>query len=153
MTSSPADYAQQLSGYLHAWRQYLEQTAGVTAPSQAPPWGAPPMPPAGPYGPPSVPTAAPSPAAGPPMDYTQQLLVYLQAWRQYLAHAMSVAAPGQCRAAHGVAGDDDPAARRGHAVTALSTTDAARSTVTAKSARIPGRIAQPNNRGSRAAAL
>ncbi len=96
MTSSPADYAQQLSGYLHAWRQYLEQTAGVTAPSQAPPWGAPPMPPAGPYGPPSVPTAAPSPAAGPPMDYTQQLLVYLQAWRQYLAHAMSVAAPGQC---------------------------------------------------------
>jgi hypothetical protein len=96
MTSSPADYAQQLSGYLHAWRQYLEQTAGVTAPSQAAPWGAPPMPPAGPYGPPPLPTAAPSSAAGPPMDYTQQLLVYLQAWRQYLAHAMSVAAPGQC---------------------------------------------------------
>jgi hypothetical protein len=97
MTPFPTDQAQQLLAYLQAWRQYLEQSLGVMTPSQ-------PLPPA-PWGMPAAPPAAPSPAAAsvpvanppipPTADYTQQLLAYLQAWRQYLEQAMGAAAPGQ----------------------------------------------------------
>ena len=99
MTPFPTEHAQQLLVYLQAWRQYLEQSLGVMTPSQPlqpAPWGMPAAPPAAPFAPP--PAAASVPVANPPMpptDYTQQLLAYLQAWRQYLEQAMGAAAPGQ----------------------------------------------------------
>jgi hypothetical protein len=90
MMPSPSDHGHQLLGYLQAWRQYLEQTVGVMAPSQYPP---PPPPP--PFAPPPTPAAAGVPTPTPTTGYTQQLLAYLQAWRQYLEHATGAPAPGQ----------------------------------------------------------
>jgi hypothetical protein len=90
MMPSPADHGQQLLAYLQAWRQYLEQTVGGMPATQHPP--------AAPRG---MPAALPTPAAAgvhtptPPTGYPQQLLAYLQAWRQYLEHATGVPAPGQ----------------------------------------------------------
>ena len=96
---SPNDYAQQLLGYLQAWRQYLEQTVGAVTPAQFPgpaPWGMPPTPPTVPLAPPPMPPAAPGPPPStPPSDYAQQLLAYLHAWRQYLENTMRAATPGQ----------------------------------------------------------
>jgi hypothetical protein len=95
--TTPTDYAQQLLAYLQAWRQYLEQTMGTTAsapPLPAAPWAMLATPPAAPLAPP-LPPAAGLPVTMPPTDYTQQLLSYLQAWRQYLEQAMGAAAPGQ----------------------------------------------------------
>lgn len=98
MTPFATDYAQQLLAYLQAWRQYLEQTTGTTTPAQHPPpapCGMLPTPPAAPFVPPPMPSAAASiPMTTPPADYTQQLLAYLQAWRQYLEQAMGTAAQG-----------------------------------------------------------
>jgi hypothetical protein len=103
-TMNPTDYTQQLLTYLQAWRQYLEQAPGTLAPGQPYPstaWPMPATPPAASYSPPMpfVPPMPPAAAAPPtsilPTDYTQQLLAYLQAWRQYLEHAMGAAAPGQ----------------------------------------------------------
>ncbi|PBJ43381.1 oxidoreductase, partial [Mycobacterium avium subsp. hominissuis] len=62
MPPAPADYSQQLFGYLQAWRQYLEQMAGAssgsaqqpTAPTTMPPTMPPPTPPTAP--PPSMPS-------------------------------------------------------------------------------------------------
>jgi hypothetical protein len=93
MTSSPADYPQQLLAYLQAWRQYLEQTVGATTPSPPAPWGMLATPPAAPFVPPPMPAAASAPVATPPTDYTQQLLAYLQAWRQYLEQTMGTTPP------------------------------------------------------------
>ena len=78
-------------------------------PSQAPPWGRPRC---------RRPCRCGPPPCHPPRrrrrgsaeDYTQQLLVYLQAWRQYLAHAMSVARRGNARRPR-CGRRDDPAAR------------------------------------------
>ncbi len=98
VTPFPTD-AQQLLAYLQAWRQYLEQTTGTTTPAQLSPpvpWGMSATPPALPLMPPPMPPAAASIAmTPPPADYTQQLLAYLQAWRQYLEQAMGTAAPGR----------------------------------------------------------
>lgn len=84
--TNPTDPAQHLLAYLQAWRQYLEQAAGTLAPGQPYPTAPPPMPPVA-----SMPPMPPMPIV--PTDYTQQLLTYLQAWRQYLEQAMSGAAP------------------------------------------------------------
>jgi hypothetical protein len=95
--TTPADYTQQLLAYLQAWRRYLEQTMGTTAtapPVPAASWAMPATP-AAPLAPPMPPPAAGLPMTMPPTDYTQQLLSYLQAWRQYLEQAMGSAAPGQ----------------------------------------------------------
>jgi hypothetical protein len=90
-----------LLAYLQAWRQYLEQlassaTMSVGAPPSAqwPVAAVPPMPvappgltmPAVPPTPPAL-AAPPAYSPAPPMDYTQQLLATLQAWRQYLEQA------------------------------------------------------------------
>lgn len=110
MSMPITDYNQRLLGYLQNWQQFLEQWAAMagapflagphvvpTAPAGAPyipptaPFMAfmPPMPPI-PMGPPT----APMPSA--PVDYTQQLFSYLQAWRQYLEQAMGASpAPPQ----------------------------------------------------------
>ena len=89
MMPSPADHGQQLLAYLQAWRQHLEQTVGGTTATHHPPaaaWG--------------MPAAPPTPAAAagvhtptPPIGYTQQLLAYLQAWRQYLEYAAGQSYP------------------------------------------------------------
>jgi hypothetical protein len=104
MTSPSTDYAQQLHAYLQAWRQYLEHTIGAMPPPpyvQPPAWAmsaAPPpapfMPPPAPFMPPPMPAAAGGSTATPPTDYTQQLLAYLQAWRQYLEQTRCAAATG-----------------------------------------------------------
>lgn len=90
-----------LLAYLQAWRQYLEQMAssatmgfGVPPAAQWPVAAVPPLPapptvaPVPPM-PPAPPALAPPPAysPAPPMDYTQQLLSTLQAWRHYLEQA------------------------------------------------------------------
>jgi len=98
MTSSLTDYAQPLLAYLQAWRQHLEQTTGAMTPSpyvQPPPWAMSAAPPPAPFMPPPVPAAATASVATPPTDYTQQLLAYLQAWRQYLEQTTGAAGPGQ----------------------------------------------------------
>ena len=95
--TTPTDYTQQLLSYLQAWRRYLEQTTGTTAtapPVPAASWAMPATP-AAPLAPPMPPPAVGLPMTMPPTDYTQQLLSYLQAWRQYLEQAMGAAAPGQ----------------------------------------------------------
>ena len=105
MFPSTPDYNQHMFAYLHAWRQFLEQWAAMTAGFPFPtapfawptvpfmPAGGQFMPPTAPFMPPMPPFAPPTPAApappatlGPPApaDYTQQLFGYLQAWRQYL---------------------------------------------------------------------
>jgi hypothetical protein len=91
----PTEYTQQLFAYLQAWRQYLEQATSAVAPGQpwaSGPWAMPAPPMMAPLLPP-MPPAAGSPMMAPPADYTQQLLTYLQAWRQYLEQAMGTA-PG-----------------------------------------------------------
>jgi hypothetical protein len=95
--TTPTDYTQQLLAYLQAWRRYLEQTMGTTAtapPVPAASWAMPATA-AAPLAPPMPPPAAGLPMTTPPTDYTQQLLAYLQAWRQYLEQAMGPAAPAQ----------------------------------------------------------
>ena len=87
MMPSPADHGQQLLGYLQAWRQYLEQTVGDATGTQHPP--------AVPWGMPAAPPSAGVHTPVPPIGYTQQLLAYLQAWRQYLENATGASAPGQ----------------------------------------------------------
>lgn len=81
-----------LLAYLQAWRQYLEQLAGTAtmglglpAAAQWPMAAGPPMqmPPAMPPMPPPL-VGPPAYSSAPPTDYTQQLLMTLQAWRQYL---------------------------------------------------------------------
>ena len=92
MTTSPSDYTQQLLAYLQAWRQYLEQATGAVAtglPLAPAPWGMPPTSPNPPLVPPMPPAALTPPMTFSPTDYTQQLLAYLQAWRQYLEQSMS----------------------------------------------------------------
>ena len=92
MTSPSTDHAQQLLAHLQAWRQHLEQTVGATTPSQQcsrPRGGCPPRrrrhaaADAG---------RGSTPISTPPTDYTQQLLAYLQAWRQYLEQTTRAAA-------------------------------------------------------------
>ena len=98
MTTSPTDYTQQLLAYLQAWRQYLEQVTGTVAPGQLfspAPWPMLAPPPAAPFVPTTLPAATAPPTTIPPTDYTQQLLAYLQAWRQYLEQAMGATAPGR----------------------------------------------------------
>jgi len=88
MMPSPADHGQQLLAYLQAWRQYLEQTVGGTTATQHPPaaaWGMPAAPP--------TPAAAGVHTPAPPIGYTQQLLAYLHAWRQYLEYAAGQSYP------------------------------------------------------------
>ncbi|MDV3126184.1 FAD-dependent oxidoreductase [Mycobacterium sp. 21AC1] len=91
MTTPPADYGHQLLAYLQAWRQYLEQTVGAAPPGL-------PFPSA----PPGIPAPAPVIPQAPPvsLDYTQQLLTYLQAWRQYLEQTVGAPTvqPGQTAA-------------------------------------------------------
>jgi hypothetical protein len=88
MMPSPTDHGQQLLAHLQAWRQYLEQAVGGMTATQQPP--------AAPW---RMPAAPPTPAAAgvhtptPPTGYTQQLLAYLQAWRQYLEHAQGQSYP------------------------------------------------------------
>jgi hypothetical protein len=97
MTSPSTDYAQQLLAYLQAWRQHLEQTVAAMTPSQhvqPPAWGMSAAPPPAPFMPPPMPAAAWGSVATPPADYTQQLLAYLQAWRQYLEQTTGAAAAG-----------------------------------------------------------
>jgi hypothetical protein len=97
MTSPSTDYAQQLHAYLQAWRQYLEQTVGAMPPPpyvQPPAWAMSAAPPPAPFMPPPMPAAAGGSTATPPTDYTQQLLAYLQAWRQYLEQTTGAAAAG-----------------------------------------------------------
>ena len=92
MTTSPSDYTQQLLAYLQAWRQYLEQATGAVAtglPFAPAPWAMPPTSPTPPLVPPMPPAALTPPMTFSPTDYTQQLLGYLQAWRQYLEQSMS----------------------------------------------------------------
>jgi hypothetical protein len=92
----PTEYTQQLLAYLQTWRQYLEQATGSVAPVQSfppAPWPGVAAPPAIPFVPPMAPGAATPPMAIAPTDYTQQLLTYLQAWRQYLEQATRMA-PG-----------------------------------------------------------
>jgi len=94
--TTPTDYTQQLLAYLQAWRQYLEQATGAAAPGlpgPPAPWAMLATPPAAPFAPPLPPAAATPPMAISPTDYTQQLLTYLQAWRQYLEQAIG-SAPG-----------------------------------------------------------
>ncbi len=108
------DYSMHVSAYLHAWRQFLEQwtatTGGVPFPTAPSAWPTmpympptvsfmPPMPPMPPFMPPSTPPAVPPgpTAPAPPADYTQQLLSYLQAWRQYLEQVTG-ARPGSPQA-------------------------------------------------------
>jgi uncharacterized protein with NAD-binding domain and iron-sulfur cluster len=94
--TNPTEYTQQLLAYLQAWRQYLEQATGAETPGQPyqpAPWPIPATPPAS-FVPPMPPTPA-SPMTILPTDYTQQLLAYLQAWRQYLEYMMGAAALGQ----------------------------------------------------------
>jgi hypothetical protein len=120
MFPSTPDYNQQLFAYLHAWRQFLEQWAAMTAfPSPTAPFTYPTvpfmpaggqfMPPTAAFMPPMPPfmpqtpaaPAPPTPAAPPaPADYTQQLFGYLQAWRQYLEQ-MPGACPGSPQAPTG----------------------------------------------------
>ena len=88
MMPSPTDHGQQLLAYLQAWRQYLEQTVGATTATQHPPaavWGMPAAPP--------TPAAAGVHTPTPPIGYTQQLLAYLHAWRQYLEYAAGQSYP------------------------------------------------------------
>ncbi len=91
--TSPLDRPAALLAHLHAWRQHLEQTVGPGATQYcAARRGGCPLAAAGqaPF------DAAAEPAAGTPStDYTQQLLAYLQAWRQYLEHMAGAAAPRQ----------------------------------------------------------
>src|ERR1700688_3623277 len=97
MTSPSTDYAQQLLAYLQAWRQHLEQTIGAMTPSQyvqPPAWGMSAAPSPAPFMPPPMPGAALGSMATPPTDYPQQLLAYLQAWRQYLEQTTCAAAAG-----------------------------------------------------------
>ncbi len=115
MSMPATDYNQQLLSYLQSWRQLLEQwtamAAGspfLTAPPVLPtaPVGGQFMPPFMPYLPfmPFMPPMAPMPMAPPtapgatappaPGDYTQQLLGYLQAWRQYLEQATAAGPAG-----------------------------------------------------------
>ena len=115
--TSPTDYGQQLLTYLQAWRQYLEQATGAAMPMQPFPGApsgmnttlsvpaymppmvpsmppmAPSMPPMAPVVPPMPPAATSAAPAVTPTDYTQQLLTYLQAWRQYLEQATGAAPP------------------------------------------------------------
>jgi hypothetical protein len=60
MPPAPADYTQQLFGYLQAWRHYLEQTAGTTGP------------PSPPSAQPTQPTQQPSQPTQPTAQPTQQ---------------------------------------------------------------------------------
>jgi hypothetical protein len=93
MTTPTAD-PQQLLAYLQAWRQYLEQVTGAASGPPLPPAGAmPASPPPAPMMPPMPPAPAIPPMTISPTDYTQQLLAYLQAWRQYLEQATG-SAPG-----------------------------------------------------------
>jgi hypothetical protein len=87
--SMPAmDYNQQLLANIQGWRQLLEQWTAMAGGSPSP--TAPPTAPSGvPFTPPLMPMGSPA-AAMPPADYSQQLLGYLQAWRQYLEEATSV---------------------------------------------------------------
>ncbi|MDH6198750.1 uncharacterized protein with NAD-binding domain and iron-sulfur cluster [Mycobacterium frederiksbergense] len=96
MTTPPVDPSQQLFAYLQAWRQYLEQALGGVAPGSLFPAVLSPVPSMQPG--PAVPAMQPLPAmpmpqapllTGLPFDYTQQLLGYVQAWRQYLEHTLS----------------------------------------------------------------
>ena len=98
-----------LLAYLQAWRQYLEQVASAAV---APGFPFPVMPqmslPAVPLAPPPLPPMPPGfvtpvpPAFGlpptqppaAPADHTQQLLMALQAWRQFLEQALGAAAAG-----------------------------------------------------------
>ena len=88
--TNPMNYNQQLLSYLQAWRQLLEASAALTSgmPMGASPMGMPPMPPT-PFMPPMTAPGTTPPGSSPPTDYSQQLFGYLQAWRQYLEHAMS----------------------------------------------------------------
>ncbi len=88
--TNPMNYNQQLLSYLQAWRQLLEASAALTSgmPMGPGPMGMPPMPPM-PFMPPMTAPGTTTPGASPPADYSQQLFGYLQAWRQYLEHAMS----------------------------------------------------------------
>lgn len=129
MFPSTPDYNQHMFAYLHAWRQFLEQWAAMTAGFPFPtapfawptvpfmPAGGQFMPPTAPFMPPMPPFAPPTPAApappaalGPPApaDYTQQLFGYLQAWRQYLEQMAdaSGSAPAQQPAAGNRPADD-----------------------------------------------
>ena len=89
MTTSPIDYNQQLLAYLQAWRQLLEKSTPPGPPFPTMPGGMPLAPTGAPFVPPMP------PALNPPMptDYAQHLFSYLQAWRQYLEHAVGTA-PG-----------------------------------------------------------
>lgn len=89
------DYSQQMTAYLHAWRQFLEQWA-VMLPPVPSTW---PMAPYLPFMLPMPPVMPPPPgAASPPgqpasADYAEQLFGCLQAWRQRLEQMLG-AAPG-----------------------------------------------------------
>ncbi|WKG06102.1 hypothetical protein [Mycolicibacterium sp. HK-90] len=90
----PPDHNQQLYAYLQALRQLLEPLTALTAAMVQPgAWPLPgllPMPTAPPY-PPPAPPPPPAPGSPPPgfvpPDYAQQLVGYLQSWRQYLEQA------------------------------------------------------------------
>ena len=101
MTTPATDYNQQLLAYLQTWRQFLEQSTTDGARTALPG-----RPSAMPFTPPCRRHAARMPAchhaarmpptAQPPcrprrLDYTQQLLGYLQAWRHYLEQATGAA--------------------------------------------------------------
>jgi hypothetical protein len=118
MTTPPLD--SNLLAYLQAWRQYLEQMAssatmgfGTPAPVQWPGAAVPPPPPMPPMPPvpPAPPALAPPPVYSPagPMDYTQQLLATLQAWRQYLEHNIpATPAPAPATAAYPQVPKEEP---------------------------------------------
>ncbi len=103
----PPDYSQQLYAYLQAWRQFLEPLTAMAAMAagMAPPpgpWAGPgtyPMPAAPGLLPYPTAYAAPPPAAPvapsqvPAADYTQQLVGYLQGWRQQLEQMTGTGAP------------------------------------------------------------
>ncbi|MCV7408918.1 oxidoreductase [Mycobacterium florentinum] len=100
--SMPAmDYNQQLLASLQSWRQLLEQWTAMAPGSPfptAPPAPGPFAPPAPPFVPPmpfTPPMAAAAPAPPAPADYSQQLLSYLQAWRQYLEEATATVPASQ----------------------------------------------------------
>jgi hypothetical protein len=82
--TTPQPDPSQLLAHLQSWRQYLEQAAASPPAYAMPQWGAPVMP-----------YPMPTPAAPPPpvLDYTQQLLATLQAWRQYLEQSASSSVP------------------------------------------------------------
>lgn len=119
------DYNQQLFGYLQTLRQLLEQWMALTAGTSSPglPTWLPPVPAAGqgmlpglpflplPPPPPSAPAAATVSTA--PMDYTQQLFGYLQAWREHLERATGAPpatspAPATPHRTYGPASDAPP---------------------------------------------